>query len=211
MLRNLHLRFIVSNVLVVIVSVALTALLAAQTTQSEFGRFMDRGDVSTLHRLTPILSDAYAKSSSWADIQATVENLSAVTGQRVAVADLKGVIVGDSANEMVGKTLPAGWLPPASQAQSSARPALPGQIDVNGTDVGYLFLNLSSLAPSGMNPPATVSPGDRRAFPSAVNSWVLLSASVAGVIAIIVTLVLSRRLLQPASRPGDRSSSSSRT
>jgi len=196
MLRSLHFRFIVANVLVVIVSVALTALIASRVTGNEFQRFMDQGDVLRGRRLVTILSDVYGQSGSWADVQPAVERMSQTNGERVAVADSSGTIVGDSGHDLIGQTVPSDRLPHL------------GKMFFDGVHVGYLLVNpASAFAPTAGSPqyaPApprnsasVPSPPDRGGFLNAMNRYVLLSALVAGVIAILVTLILWRRVLQP--------------
>ena len=199
MLRSVYVRFILANVLVVIVSVALTAALAGRMTSNEFRQFTERGDISRSSRLTRTLADTYAQSASWANAQSSVERLSQITGERVAVADADGKIIADSGQGLVGQTVPVHRLSPF------------GRIVVGGVTVGHLVTNperASSPAGGGFElktpapalpPPA---PGSTYAPPSssfadAIYRLTMLSAAIAAVIAILVTLLLSRRMLHP--------------
>lgn len=175
MLRSIHVRFILVNVLVVIVSILLTTLLAGRMTGDEFRRFTESGNAGRQGRLVSTLTDFYMLSGSWTDVQATVDQMSRVTGERIALMDSDGVIMADSGRDLVGKTFSLNRVPSF------------GKIMVNGVAVGGVITNPNN------NPP----PPLENVFYLTINRLILMSASVAGFIAIVVTLLLSRRILQP--------------
>ena len=55
MLRSIHVRFILVNVLVVILSITLTTLLAGRMTGDEFRRFTESGNAGRQGRLATSL------------------------------------------------------------------------------------------------------------------------------------------------------------
>lgn len=175
MLRSIHFRFILVNVLVVIVSISLTTVLASRMTGSEYRRIQDIGDRAGQDRLVAMLTDVYRASGSWRDVQATVEQMSAVTGERISVVDVSGTVVGDSAGEMIGRSYPLHRLPPF------------GKIFVNGAYVGTVVTDPSLV----QRPPKPDS------FEVTLNRMMLISASAAGIVAILFTFLISRRVTQP--------------
>jgi signal transduction histidine kinase len=174
MLRSLQVRFILANVLVVIMAVTLTALLASQTTGTELQQYMERGDIQRYRRFAGYLGAVYRETGGWGNVQPVLEQMSQVTGERLAIADSSGKIVGDSGYELVGKSIPLNRIQPV------------GRIYVEGVHVGNLLIN-----------PERAYPMVDHGFLSSVNNLVLMSAGVAGLVAILVTLALSRRIVQP--------------
>jgi signal transduction histidine kinase len=92
----------------------------------------------------------------------------------VAVADRNGKIVGDSGLNLIGKTIPPGPRPPG------------GRIVTEVGHVGDLLVN-----------PEQIIRSLDRGFLASINKMALFSAVVAGLAAILITLALSRRVVQP--------------
>ncbi len=199
MLRSIYVRFILANVLVVIASVALTAALAGRMTSNEFRQFTERGDISRSNRLTRVLAETYTQSGNWANAQSSVERLSQITGERVALADNSGKIIADSGQTLLGQTVAPHRLSPF------------GRIVVGGNTVGHLVTDpdrvfrsqgggsapptpVSDIPPAG---PVVVYAPPSSSFADAIYRLTAFSAGIAAVIAIVVTLVLSRRMLHP--------------
>ena len=83
--------------------------------------------------------------------------------------DTTGLVVADSGHDLLGETFLPNRVPPS------------GKIYVNGVLVGGVMVN-----PDNVPPP----PRDN-VFPLTINRMIMLSASVAGFIAIVMTLLLS--------------------
>jgi len=174
MLRSLHFRLLLATMAVVIVAVSVTAFVAGQRTTGEFQRYVEHGGNMRYRRLAVTLADLYARQHSWGGIQAQVEQLAQVSGQRVVVADGRDRIVGDSGLGLVGQTVGANWPQPAAS------------ILVGGTQVGALYLD-----------PMTGPPEADLAFLSAVKRSLAYGALVTGLAAVLVTWALSGRILRP--------------
>ena len=91
MLRSIHFRFILVNVLVVIVSISLTTFLASRMTGDVYRRTTETGDRQGQDRLVTILTDVYMETGTWQGAQDAVEQMSAVTGERISVVDVTGI------------------------------------------------------------------------------------------------------------------------
>jgi two-component system sensor histidine kinase BaeS len=172
--RSLRVRLLLATIVVVLIAVGVTALVVGRSTTGEFQRFVARGGEDRYFRYATRLSQVYGMTLSWDDIQPEVERLSEVTGQRVVVADSSGTIVGDSDNKLVGKPVSTKWPPPSAALVANRRP------------VGFLFVD-----PAGAPPPAEV------AFLSGVRRSLLFGALIAGAAAVLITLVLSGRIVRP--------------
>jgi len=128
-------------------------------------------------RLGLLLSRSYAQTRTWEGIQADIENLGQISGERIIITDIAGTIVAASDRRLVGRTIDAKGLPPSAA------------IRVDGTIVGLLYIGtLSSL------------PAEEVAFLTAVNRSLLLGALIASLVAVVVTLATSSRILRPVER-----------
>ena len=173
MLHSLRFRLLLATLLIVLVTVTVMAVFSSQRTAGEFRTYVEHGDRLRQRGLVFPLTRAYAQTQNWQNIQSVIEESSQVTGDRVVVTDLQGKIVGDSSKELVGKTVGSHWPPPA------------GRIVYEGAEVGRFYIN--PLSP----PPWNVD------FLAAVYRTVLLGALVAGVVAVVVTLIVSHRIVRP--------------
>ena len=174
MWRSLRFRLLLATILVVMIAVSVTAFVASRRTTGEFRRYVERSSPLTDRRLGFFLGRTYSVSRSWDGIQREVEQLGQMSGQRVIVADANRKIVADSERKLIGKAVDARWPPPSAV------------LSVEGTPVGALYLD-----------PVTRPPGADVIFLSAVNRSVLFGALIAGLAAVLVTLLLSGRILRP--------------
>lgn len=174
MWHSLHLRLLMATILVVLVAVSVSAFVAARRTSGEFQRYVEYGEVLRYRRFAPFLARAYSVNQSWDGVQAEVERLGQITGQRVLVADAQGKIVGDSERGLLGKPV------------SASRPPPIVGIMVGGTRVGSIYVE--------------PIPGPREAdiaFLSAIRRSLLFGALIASLTAVLVTLGLSGRIVRP--------------
>jgi signal transduction histidine kinase len=173
---SLRLRLLAAIIMVVLIAVGVTAVVASQRTAGEFQRYVaDRGDMR-YRRFADVLMRAYGRTQLWDDVQAEVERVAQMSGQRVVVADTEGRIVNDSERALIGRTVGASWTPSAILMVRNGR-------------VGYLYID-----------PTTGPSAADIAFVSAINRSVLFGALVAGLAAVLITLGLSARILRPIER-----------
>jgi len=173
MLHSLRFRLLLATLLIVLVTVTVMAVFASQRTAGEFRTYVEHGDRLRQRGLVFPLARAYAQAQNWQDIQPVIEESSQVTGDRVVVTDLQGKIVGDSSKDLIGKTVGSHWPPPA------------GHIVYEGAEVGRFYINPESPPPWNAD------------FLAAVYRSVLLGALVAGAVAVVVTLIVSHRIVRP--------------
>jgi signal transduction histidine kinase len=105
MLDSLRVRLLLTLVLTVAVAVGTVALLASQVSASELQRFMQR-DMERNQLLFDTLATSYDEGSGLKDAKQTVQRLSRELGERIVVVDDGGVVLADSAGQLVGATLP---------------------------------------------------------------------------------------------------------
>jgi len=174
MLHSLRFRLLIATLLIVLVTVSVMAVFASQRTAGEFRSYVEHGDRTRQRRFEFALTRAYGQTRTWQNIQPVIEEWEQVSGERVVVADLYGKIVGDSGNEWVGKNVSANWGEPS------------GKVILGSTEVGTFYINPSAPTPSVITE-----------FLAAINRSVLLGALMAGAVAIVITLVVSHRIVRP--------------
>lgn len=173
MIRSLRVRLLLAFILVLVVSLGGMSLFASRSTSTEFHGFMEGRAEMGYRRFQVVLGTYYAQNQSWAGVQQLVAQMADVTGDHLVLADNQGTIVGDSEGRLVGR--PAGrWQPTVT-------------IAYQGLQVGSVYLNPG---------PSTEATGET-AFLSSVNRSLLLSAGAAALLALVLTVILSRRILGP--------------
>ena len=177
MLHSLRVRLLLSIILVVLIAVSVTAIVARQRTTGEFQRYVASGGASTNRRIAFVLARSYTINQGWEDAQVEVERLAQVTDERIVVADQRGHVVADSERALLSQPVQRSWPPPAAIMVTG------------GVRVGSLYLG-----------PLTGPREADAAFLSALNRSLLLSALLAGLAAVAVTLLLSGRILRPVQR-----------
>lgn len=175
--HSLRFRLLMATIFVVLVAVSFTSLVASNTTAGAFRHFVRHDREERIQRFAVVLGAVYAQAQSWEMAQPMAEGIGIMVGARVVVADVNGKIVGDSGRELVGNIIGANW------------PAALADVVVDGATVGRLYLN-----PSGGPPAADMT------FMRTVNRSIVIGALMGGLVAVIVMLAISRRIIQPVER-----------
>ena len=175
MFRSLRFRVLVSLILVVIVAVGTVAFLASRATTGEFRRYVERGWMMRHRRLEMFLAGYYSRSRSWSGVQPLVEQMGQITGERIVLADGEGQIVADSEKGLVGQPVSSDWAKPVALVLH------------RGVPVGAIYVDPLG---QGADP-------QREAFLASVNRALLLAAAAASLVAVLIALGFSRRILGP--------------
>ena len=201
---SLRWKLALALLLVVVISVGLTAFLINRSTTSEFASYVEQGKQYYVELAGEGLCWFYEEQGSWSNVQSLFDGLATFGRDRLILADSTGVIVADTAGEWIGDTTSSvGLIRPASV------------INVDGEDVGELYLlttqtrHLMGFAGDRQGPGAFLFPNrpgfleDRVAFPFEEDflnrtNTALIVAGIAGAIAAIVLgLFLTRQLTRP--------------
>ncbi len=173
MIHSLRARLLLAFVLVLGVALGGMSLFASSTTSTEFHGFMARRAQMGYQRFQVVLGSYYAENHGWSGVQPVLTQMADVTGDHILLASNQGTIVADSEGKMAGQ--PAGkWQPAVT-------------IIYQGSQVGSVYLNPGPSAETAVE----------TAFLSSVNRSLLLSAGAAAILALVLTLILSRRILGP--------------
>lgn len=176
MLHSLRFRLLLMMSLVVMVAIGTVALSASRATTSEFKRYVEYGGMMRHQRFESVLAMYYRDTQNWDGVQPLVEQMGRITGERIILADRTGKILADSDQTLVGQRVTQDWPGPVALITS------------RGVPVGLVYVGLPS------------EPGNRvgeGTFVGTVNRALILAVLAAGLAAVILTLLLSRRILSP--------------
>ncbi|MGB5925751.1 MAG: ATP-binding protein [Dehalococcoidia bacterium] len=118
----------------------------------------------------------FEQGYSWDGVQSLVEDTADVTGTRIILAAGNGTVIGDSAKELLGM----------NYTDSSVNPV---ELTWNQEVVGRAYIILDPTAAASVAPFLRLS--------ASINRSLLLGGSLAIGIALLLTFVLSRRMMSP--------------
>lgn len=176
MVHSLRLRLFLTFVALATVTLGSVAFFASRMTTSEFHRYVERGSDLRMRRFEGTLALYYARVGSWQGVEVLVGQMGQISGERIVLADERGLVIADSGERLVGQAVDHGWAQPVALI-----------VGWQGRPVGSLFVN----PPSG--------PGDRgeASFLRSVNRTLWLAVGVAALATVGLTNLISRRILRP--------------
>jgi two-component system OmpR family sensor kinase len=189
--RSLSWKIALSLLVVVAVSVGLTAYLTHRGTTREFGTFISESRSSSLEQTEQRLKDFYTENGSWSGVQSLLQSLPTFVNDRFILADNSGTIIGDTDGEWLGETVQSVGL------------TKPTSIVVSGQEVGKLYLLSSGMVIVQFGPPggalsAQLPPSSpEQRFLSHVNTSLLIAGIVGAAVAILLGLFLTRQFTKP--------------
>jgi signal transduction histidine kinase len=172
MLRSLRLRILLAMVVVTVLGVVITVVLANRTTTDLFREYSGRRGPKDAP-FVRILEDFYNQNNTWEGVQPLVENLGQAIDLRVLLVDNNGLIIGDSDKSLLGKVMvdsPSSFFP----------------IINKNTPVAKLIID-----------PFRARAIENEAFLSRLYQSLLIGSTVVLLIVFVVTIFLSRTILQP--------------
>jgi signal transduction histidine kinase len=208
-MRSLSLRwkFALALLLVVAISVGLTAYLTNRGTTREFTSYIEQGRRYYLVQVEEGLSWFYEGNGNWSGVQSLFDGLGTLRGDRVILADSSSIIVADTHGEWLGNTTAGvGLTTPTSV------------ITVSGEEVGELYLLSSPTVhfrvfmgdrpafgdlpmPGPPGQPADGSPFSfeqlEQGFLDRTNQSLVIAGIVGAVVAILLGLLLTRQFTKP--------------
>ena len=176
MSSSLRFRLLVALLAVVGVVGGITVILGMRVTNREFTQYEERRCKTRHQRFAQPLTAHYNQRQSWAGVQALVEQIAQIAGERLILVNARQKIVADSAGKLVGQAAGREWGPPAITIFSGR------------AKVGQVHTNL---------PPHEMGPPGNETFLAPVARALLLIAVGAGAGAVLLTVGLSRRILAP--------------
>ncbi|MFC1934902.1 ATP-binding protein [Chloroflexota bacterium] len=175
MIHSLQVRLFVAFALAIVLVFGITLLVVGLATRGEIQEFQERGNRFYTVQVERILSRYYQEWGDWTGAQSFVEQLEILRGQRIVLTGVNGVVVADSQGDLLGEYY---------QSDSPGRNLVsPGGRGVWGTVYVYPM-------PAGNfdSPQRLLQP---------IRGFLLWGGLVAVVVALLVALILSRRILAP--------------
>ncbi len=169
---SLRYKILIAIVLVVFTGVVVTALYATRSTTGAFQQYVAQGQTIRENHFTVMLTGFYSTAQTWDGVQPFVAQMAGMTGERIVLADTNKVVIADSDGILIGKSAGSNWNAKIFGA--------------NNTAVGYLYFNLPDDAQANMT-----------TYLLSVSRSAWVGALIALAIALIVTLLLSSRILHP--------------
>jgi signal transduction histidine kinase len=202
-LHSLRLRLLGGFLLVAIVAIGVVAMLASQVASGQFRGYVERRFEQGRSRYEVMLSRYYSDNESWEGVQSLLEQMAEISGDQIVLLDSNNTVIADSARRLVGRQLDQNWVGgpiPVFKFDSSLVPDTSGRAEPNGPPgalnpprpppgpvfwAGVIFVN-----------PLAAQDIDNSFFDS-VNRWLVIATVAAVVVALFLTLVVSRRILRP--------------
>jgi signal transduction histidine kinase len=186
-------------VLMVLLSVALVAGLTYVGMTREFRHYVSRGSSIYADRVESGLSRFYAREGSWDGVQRVMEMLTIAGGNvRLVLADGAGVVVGDTGDAWLGRDVEGlgldGGMSVAAAGEEVGRLylVLPGEtVPGRGFRRGLLDIRLPGSGD------AAQTDALEQDFLTNVNRSLWLAVFIAAGVAVILGLVLTRRITRP--------------
>ncbi|MCB8943083.1 MAG: HAMP domain-containing protein [Ardenticatenaceae bacterium] len=178
-MRPLALKLTLGFLLVGIIGAVLVAVITSQRTQQAFDRFINNREQE---EIVDLLADYYERTGGWDNLSRFIDN------NRRLRPHLPRMVVVDTATD----TVVVGLGPEADgrpYPYNNLNDGLP--IEVNGQQVGLVLLEGSGA------PPDTNRFAPEVAFLRTVTTSTILSATIAGVIALALGILLARTLTRP--------------
>ncbi len=190
-MRSLYWKLGGALLLIVLVSVGLTAYLANLSTGREFQAYVQQGTTMYARNVSDTLGQFYAERSDWSGLQDVLTGLLRSANDRLVVSNISGMVVGDT-----GKA----WL-----SRNAVEVGLTGgtSISVSGKPIGTLFLMTTGSGGGrgymggrgGMGQMMTTTPEQN--FLTGINNSLIIVGLIAAAVALLLGLFLTRQILKP--------------
>lgn len=178
MRHSLQFRLLAAFTLVILVTVGAVFFFINQATQDEIHNFEQQVQQTRINRVEFELSRYFLATGSWNGIQPFVEQWGNLYGQRITVVNNSDIVVADSESQLLGQ-------PYHLDDQGLALTPVPGSYVI-----GTLYIA----------PVESASGSDFTSFLivyQAIGRFFLWGVLLAAAIALILTFVMSRRVLSP--------------
>jgi signal transduction histidine kinase len=187
MIHTLQFRLLLAFILVIVVVIGTVFIFVLQNTGNELEQFDVRTEQIQTERTGMVLSYYYAlNNQSWDGVQTVVEQMGTSEGLHIVVTDASGITVADSQGGTLGKQFKTSATGTKLMLRSS--PPLGGiTIGPSPQDsvIGNLYINPENAL--------TLT----RSLAATINRFLIWGGLLAIAIALVLTLILSRRISSP--------------
>jgi signal transduction histidine kinase len=186
-IHSVRWRLFLSFLLVIVVAVGAVAVLVSRTASSEVQQYQSRSYDVRIGRVGSLLATYYIERQGWTGVGPVIDQIGRLYNERVVLIDPQGLVVADSEGK-----IEVGEEPEFEMRQTI--PIMAGHIRFGAVAV----LPEGSASPQpGPGAPQTeeASVND---LSNSINRYLLWGGLLAVVVAAVVTLITSRRILSPA-------------
>jgi signal transduction histidine kinase len=216
--NSLQFRLMVAFTLVILLTIGVVFFMMWQATIGQIQQFGDRVERMVINRIQFVVTEYYLTANSWEGVQPLVEQIGEQFRHRVIVADAEGKIIADSSSETAAGTVNLdSFASKTLTASLERRDTSPSDPDGPPPSENQPFLSFGPRMPPSQEPVLT-APGESQIIGflfilpltqseiglaalqimySQLGSYFLLGACLAVVVAFLITLFLSRRILSP--------------
>jgi len=185
MRRSLALRLTIAFAAVGLGTAALTAVAVNLAFGARFGTYVSAQQQARRGELVTALSASYRDQGRWSPgALAGLDPLAAMADEQVSVLDAQGRLVWSSQSRASGAM---GAMDQAMMGTPVLGPAVPVPVVVAGIRVGTALIRLPAAGPPALD----------QAFRASVERLLLLSGIGAGLVAVLVGIILARRVTAP--------------
>jgi len=174
-MQSLRSQLIASFVLVIVVSIGLTYFFVNRGIGNEIQDFEQHDQQIELTRMESLLSRYYADEGEWSGVHLLVENMGALYGKRIVLADENEIVVADSEGELAGEDFLLDWPNKTLLKQESDEV------------IGTVYVS----------PEASVGYALAQRLAGSTRLVLLWGGLLASAVAIVLAFVLSRRVSAP--------------
>ena len=177
MIHSLRFRLIAAFTLVILVTIGTVFFFINQATQGEIRRFGEQVDQMRADRIGVELSHYYSRQGDWRGIQSFVEQWGNIYGQQIILTDANGMVVADSEGALLEKLY---------------EPDSPGRFILSPWQAGAIgTLYITPKSSTGVDFTSL------QILIKTIGRFFIWGGLIAVAIALIMTFVLSRRILAP--------------
>lgn len=185
MIYRLWFRLLVAFALVIVVAIGTVYGFVSRGIRGEIERYEEISGQIHIVETQEVLADHYHEYGSWEGVQYVAGNRSAAYGSRIILTDLAGVVIADSQEE---------WRT-GQQYEPPPTDGPPGSYFVVFSEDWEEAITLTLyMDPLELEADDAGSP---RAFAEAIGRFLIWGGVLAVAIALLLTLVLSRRMSSP--------------
>jgi methyl-accepting chemotaxis protein len=184
MLNSLRLRLLVTMLVVLLVALGTMAVFASQATTAEFERSVGgilrysdpRIDIKIVN-LQKYITQHRGEKDVWLGLQELLEGMQASSQIRYVIANLDGQVYADSTSKLIGERLNLANSKPFAAFLIEGEPVLAFFEPLNAPNLLLI----------------------QQGFTNSVNRSLLIAILVAGALALLLALLLSRSIISPVS------------
>jgi signal transduction histidine kinase len=177
MIRSLHFRLFLASALVILVTIGAVFFFVGISTRGEIRQYWEHSEQIRSSRMAAELARYHTMRGDWTGVQMFVEQGGGLYGRRIVLTDAGGIVVADSHGELLGEVHESeapGWMLLSRQ---------------EGGLIGTLYISPELVAEN-----ESIFP---RRLTEAVGDFLLIGGILAAAAALLLTFVLSRRILAP--------------